>query len=240
MECQAYGGFSRTRLAAAVLSLLLTAGHVAAYSQEVAVTPDPQVKLTIEPIFDGKASSAPSTEEVPRSPGTPAPPHSTTILPTGPIVDGPRATAAALNYCRAAFHRIRQQPNKVTLAQEQEKILNNLNLDGVVDQEVIQLYSSVLDEIGQVGVADQERALSKQLYRSTVARKVTWDMVALGADIATAQVGSAVRTGASSWWDYRTTTTQHETDLMKIEKARMASVAVHAHLLAARAEEKDP
>lgn len=220
MECLARGGLSRIRLAAAAL-VLLSVGR--AMAQEVAVTPDPRVKLSIEPIFDAKSPEA-TSEAPPRSAVSPAPPHAGFLLPTGPIVDDSRSTAAALNYCRAAFHRIRQQPNKVTLAQEQEKILNNLNLDGVVDQEVIQLYSSVLDEIGQIGLADQERALSKQLYRSTVARKVTWDIVALGADIATAQVGSAVRTGASSWWDYRTTTTQHETDLMKIEKNRMTSV----------------
>ena len=33
------------------------------------------------------------------------------------------------------------------LAQEQEKILININLDGIVDREVIVLYTAVLDEI---------------------------------------------------------------------------------------------
>lgn len=251
MGCLAHGGSSHSRLSAVVLALLsVVSVRMAAAQSSPTATPDPQVKLSLEPVFDTKAApptppaapAAPVHAAVPgplpgaapapaNPPGAPPsvaytkkPSDPNSPIPTGPIVDDSRATAAALNYCRAAFHRIRQQPNKVTLAQEQEKILNNLNLDGVVDQEVIQLYSSVLDEIGQIGLADQERALSKQLYRSTVARKVTWDIISLGADVATAQVGNAVRTGASSWWDYRTSTTQHESDLMKIEKTRMTSV----------------
>jgi hypothetical protein len=42
-----------------------------------------------------------------------------------------RATAINLNYCRASFHRIRKYPNRQVLAEEQEKILNNLNLQGI-------------------------------------------------------------------------------------------------------------
>ncbi|MFP6769334.1 MAG: hypothetical protein VB859_14260, partial [Planctomycetaceae bacterium] len=68
-----------------------------------------------------------------------------------------RATAVALNYCRASFHRIRKNPSKAVMLEEQGKILNNLNLSGIADQEIIKLYSAVLDEIHQVEIAEKER-----------------------------------------------------------------------------------
>ena len=42
-----------------------------------------------------------------------------------------RATAVALNYCRTSFHRIRRHPNKQVLVEERERILDNLNLNGI-------------------------------------------------------------------------------------------------------------
>ena len=146
---------------------------------------------------------------------------SSTTTPTDPSV---KSAAVALNYCRAAFHRIRQQPTKAVLYQEQEKILNNLNLTSVSEPEVIALYTSVLDEINQIGVADHERKLLKQSYRSAVRRNFTWNTIAFSTDLATAQFGSAVKTGASSWWDYRTTTVNHELDILKVDKQRLTTV----------------
>src|SRR5262249_18711450 len=67
-----------------------------------------------------------------------------------------RAAAVALNYSRAALHHIRQNPSKRVLYEEQEKILNHLNLNGVADEEVLKLYSGVLDEISQIQIADRE------------------------------------------------------------------------------------
>lgn len=135
-----------------------------------------------------------------------------------------RETAVALNYCRAAFHRIRRYPAPQTLREEQEKILNNLNLSRLADPEVIQLYTSVLDEINQMGLADKEQRLNKGSYQNNVTRKLTWDAVALGADLATGQVGNAVRTGANSWWDYRSMTYQRDSESFKIEKNRLNAV----------------
>jgi len=155
----------------------------------------------------------------------PSSPVSTELDASAPAPDASaRATAVALNYCRASFHRIRQQPVAPVLHQEQEKILNNLNLQGIEDPEVIALYTSVLDEINQIQTADRERELS-QLYHSTnMQRKVTWDMLALGTDVATGQVGSAIRTGANSWWDSRNMVVQRDNDLMKVDKSRMNAV----------------
>ncbi len=135
-----------------------------------------------------------------------------------------KATAVALNYCRAAFHRIRQSPSKVVLAEEQEKILNNLNLSSIQDPEVINLYSGVLDEINQIGLADYERKLLKDNFKNTTRRKITWDALAFSTDLATAQFGSAVRNGANSWWDYRVTTIQKDIDILKVDRARMTAV----------------
>ncbi len=141
-----------------------------------------------------------------------------------------RSTAVALNYCRASFHRIRKDPTRVVLYQEQEKILNNLNLDAVDDPEVIQLYTAVLDEINQVGVADYERNLFREMHKNSIQKKLAWDILAMGADVATAQVGSAIRSGANSWWDYRSMGVQREQDLLKIEKTRISSVVAKSSL----------
>jgi tetratricopeptide (TPR) repeat protein len=135
-----------------------------------------------------------------------------------------KSTAVALNYCRASFHRIRQSPNKAVLFEEQEKILNNINLSAVSDPEIITLYTSVLDEVNQVGVADYERKLLNEGYRSDIQRKLAWNALAFGTDLATAQFGSAVRNGANSWWDYRTSTVQRDVDILKVDKARMTAV----------------
>ncbi len=141
-----------------------------------------------------------------------------------------RSTAVALNYCRASFHRIRKAPSRVVLNQEQEKILNNLNMDAVADPEVIQLYTAVLDEINQVGVADYERQLYREQHKNSIQKKVAWDILAMGADVATAQVGSAIRSGANSWWDYRSMEFQRDQDLLKIEKTRINSVVAKSSM----------
>src|SRR4051812_25609610 len=57
-----------------------------------------------------------------------------------------RSTAVTLNYCRASFHRIQKSQSVHVLVEEQEKILNNLDLNGIADQEVVKLYTGVLVE----------------------------------------------------------------------------------------------
>ncbi|QDT52686.1 hypothetical protein Pan44_06980 [Caulifigura coniformis] len=175
------------------------------------------------PTAASPASSAAPKEQTPAQPAaliTPTP--SGAAAATSP--EQAKATAVALNYCRASFHRIRHSPTKIVMAEEQEKILNNLNLSSIQDPEVINLYSGVLDEINQVGLADYERKLLKDNFQSSVRKKLTWDALAFSTDLATAQFGSAVRNGANSWWDYRVTTVQKDIDMLKIDRARMTAV----------------
>lgn len=134
------------------------------------------------------------------------------------------STAVALNYCRASFHRIRKDQSDQVLREEQEKILNNLNLSQLNDQEVITLYTSVLDEIGQIGMADKERVLHRSHSGAQIRRQITWDAVAFGTDLATAQFGNAVKTGANSWWDYRNQVYQRDVTLHNIDKTRHTAV----------------
>lgn len=187
----------------------------------VAPTASPVVPAA-SPVISAAPAAVPVTPITPPVVAAPAlpPPQA-----QSPVLSAEnRSTAVALNYCRASFHRIRKEPTRLVLYQEQEKILNNLNLDAVDDPEVIQLYTAVLDEINQVGVADYERNLYRELHKNSIQKKVAWDVLALGADVATAQVGSAIRNGANSWWDYRSMTFQREQDLLKIEKTRITSV----------------
>jgi hypothetical protein len=170
------------------------------------------------------AAGTPATAVAAPPAGTPAGATTTAETSVSQPDQAALATAIALNYCRASFHRIRKSPTPEVLREEQEKILNNLNLTQLNDPEVIQLYTSVLDEIGQVGLADRERALYKKHHSSVMTRKITWDAVAFTTDLATAQFGNAIRTGANSWWDYRSLDYNRESDLLKVDRARMNSV----------------
>ena len=133
-------------------------------------------------------------------------------------------TAVALNYCRASFYRIKKTGSKEVMFEEREKILNNLNLNGIGDEQVIKLYSSVLDEIGQVDIADKEREHFKNKHKYHSRKKMATNALALTTDVLTLQFGNAVRNGANSWWDYRNVEAQKDLDVWKVDKKRMETV----------------
>ncbi|WP_166822693.1 tetratricopeptide repeat protein [Thalassoroseus pseudoceratinae] len=136
-----------------------------------------------------------------------------------------RKTAVALNYCRASFHRLQRTPSKRVLLEEQEKVLNNLNLNGIADAEVIRLYTAVLGEISEVQIAEQERQVIQTAHRRAVMRDISLAAFGLSTQLATAQYQSALQTGARSWWDYRSHTHDRELQLWRIEKERLQAVA---------------
>jgi tetratricopeptide (TPR) repeat protein len=135
-----------------------------------------------------------------------------------------RSTAVTLNYSRASFHRLRRNPSKRVWLEEQSKILNNLNLNGIADQEVVTLYAAVLDEVGRERIADQERVVINKGYRRAVRQQVLSNAFVLGAQLGTTQYASAVRTGCNSWWDYRSSSLNRDLDLWKVDKTRMLDV----------------
>jgi hypothetical protein len=135
-----------------------------------------------------------------------------------------RMTAVALNYCRASFHRIRKYESTQVILEEREKILNNLNLNGIGNEEVIQLYSAVLDEMSQVEVADLEQEVYQEKYKKTLARQVGTSLFIMSAELATISMENMVRTGVNSWLDYRDTAWNRELDQFKLEKARIQAV----------------
>lgn len=135
-----------------------------------------------------------------------------------------RAAAVALNYSRASFHRIRRNPSLRVLAEEQEKILNHLNLNGIADEEVVKLYTAVLDEIAQIQLADREREMLRGKYRMQLQQSISFNALALSAQVLTSQYATAVKTGASSWWDYRNFATNRDLDLHRVDKERMTKL----------------
>jgi len=195
-------------------------------------SPSAPVGTPVQPTARSSAPVQPAVVTTPAQPAASATPVAApTNVPLGPPMATPgqpaadaMQTAVALNYCRASFHRIRRYPIQTVLAQEQEKILNNINLDGIVDREVIQLYTAVLDEINQIPLADYERRLANKYHDTVQQKKAIWDILSIGTDVATAHYGSAVRTGVNSWWDYRVMDYQQENDILKIDKTRLASV----------------
>ncbi|HVW00243.1 MAG TPA: hypothetical protein VHB77_07885 [Planctomycetaceae bacterium] len=135
-----------------------------------------------------------------------------------------RSTAVTLNYCRASFHRLRKTPSKRVLLEEQSRILNNLNINSVADQETITLYAAVLEEVGHERIADKERNVILQTYWQTIRREMISNALIVGSQVGTAQYGAAIRTGCAGWWDYRSLTMSREVDVWKVEKGRMLEV----------------
>jgi hypothetical protein len=135
-----------------------------------------------------------------------------------------RNTAVTLNYCRAALHRIRRAPSKKVLLEEQQRILNNLDLNQIDDPEVITLYRSILDEIGQVEISDRERVVIGEQFSRSVQRKMGTDIFVIGAQAATGQLGSVIQSGANSWWDYRSTQIKRDTDMWQVEKVQFTTL----------------
>ena len=135
-----------------------------------------------------------------------------------------RAAAVTLNYCRASLFRIRCCPTDAVLNEERRNILSNLNLAAIEDEEVLRLYTDVLDEIAAVRIADRDREVLGAAHARGVARHATVTTFGLLANAATADVAGAVRTGANSWWDLRAMQIDREQDLWRVDRDRVKGV----------------
>lgn len=135
-----------------------------------------------------------------------------------------KRVAVTLNYCRASLSRIRRLPSKRVLIEEHERILNNLDLNAIRDEEVINLYSAVLDEISQAQILDTERRVIRERTRRNMQRKLGTDLFVIGAHVATGQLGNAIQSGANSWWDYRNSALDRDSQAWAIERTRMTGI----------------
>ena len=138
--------------------------------------------------------------------------------------DARRAAAVTLNYCRASLFRIRTSPTDRVLAEERRNILSNLNLAAIADEEVLRLYTDVLDEIAAVRIADTDRRVLTESHARGVARHATVTSFSLLAHAATADVAGAVRTGANSWWDLRGMQVDRDRGAWTIDRERVKGV----------------
>lgn len=135
-----------------------------------------------------------------------------------------KTTAVALNYCRAALHRIRRYPQKNVFYEEQTRILNNLNLNQIEDPEVISLYKSILDEISHVEINERERVVINEQFRRSIHRQLGTSFFVIGAQVATGQLGNVIQSGANSWWDYRNQEIRRDSDEWKVEKTEFTNL----------------
>jgi hypothetical protein len=135
-----------------------------------------------------------------------------------------KITAVALNYCRASLHRIRRAPQKHVFHEEQQRILSNLDLNRIEDAEVIKLYKSILDEISQVQITERERLVIDEQFRRNTHRQLGTSFFVVGAQVLTGQLGSAVQSGANSWWDYRNQEVRRDSDHWKVEKTELGGL----------------
>ncbi len=135
-----------------------------------------------------------------------------------------RSAAVTLNYCRASMYRIRCVPTDRVLSEERANILSNLNLAAIEDEEVLRLYTAVLDEIAAVRIAAQDRTVLQQSHVRGVSRQATVTAFSLLGHAATADVAGAVRTGAGSWWDMRGLQLDRDAGLWKVDRDRVKGV----------------
>ncbi|MCP4782222.1 MAG: hypothetical protein GY878_01560 [Fuerstiella sp.] len=135
-----------------------------------------------------------------------------------------KITAVALNYCRASLHRIRRTPEKHIFHEEQQRILNNLDLNRIEDPEVITLYKSILEEIGQVQITERERTAIDEQFRRNTHRQLSTSFFVVGAQVITGQLGGAIQSGANSWWDFRNQQVRRDSDNWKVEKSEFTGL----------------
>ena len=138
--------------------------------------------------------------------------------------DARRSAAVTLNYCRASLYRIRCEPSPRVLAEERANILSNLNLAAIEDEEVLRLYTAVLDEIAAVRIAERDRIALQASHARGVSRHATATAFTLLGHAATADVAGAVRTGAGSWWDLRGMQVDRDQNLWKVDRERVKGV----------------
>lgn len=135
-----------------------------------------------------------------------------------------RKLAVTLNYCHAALHRIRNAESMQTVREEQQRILNNIDLNQINDPEVIALYRSILDEIGTLTISSREQTVISDGFNRDVQRKMGTDLFVMGAQAATGQLGSLIQTGAASWWDYRNTQARADKARWDVQRNQLQSV----------------
>jgi hypothetical protein len=135
-----------------------------------------------------------------------------------------RRTAVALNYCRSSFYRIGRSPTKAVLAEEKTKILNNLNLTSIQDEDVVSLYSSALDEISSIHIAEREKHVVDTGFGKSWQSLASFTAFGLLTDATELNYASMVRRGATSWWDFRGMQVNHDLELWKVEKSRMTAI----------------
>src|SRR5690606_1299246 len=129
-----------------------------------------------------------------------------------------KRTAVALNYCRSSFYRIEKNPSPQVLAEERQKILNNLNLTSIEDEEVVGLYSGVLQEIGSIGISTRERGVVDASFGKSWQSLATVTAFGVLTDVTDMNYASLVKRGATSWWDYRGIEINRDMEMWKVEK----------------------
>ncbi|QDT65528.1 tetratricopeptide repeat protein [Calycomorphotria hydatis] len=135
-----------------------------------------------------------------------------------------RRSAVALNYCRSSFYRIRNAPTNQVMLEEQEKILNNLDLSGIADEEVIKLYGSVLDEINDTSLAQTEEKVVRSQFTRSIAERLTHSVLSVATEMAELDYVTAARIGADSWWDVRSAQIIKDQELFRVEKTRVSEL----------------
>lgn len=158
-------GYHMNQIARLLLLLLFISGAVFAAEQSSV--------LTVEPL------------------GRPEPGAQKAPEPQVPVPAGnkytPQATAMLLNYCRESLYKIIEFNDRTVLDEEYGKLINNIDITRIQDDEAAKLIESLLRELSALKLNDVEKQALADAYNREI-----------GSSVLSAFKGAAVAAGASA------------------------------------------
>lgn len=106
----------------------------------------------------------------------------------------PLQTALALNYAMVSLYKIESYNDIIILRQEYENIINNINLSKIEDEEIVELFTSLMDLDTQTEIYHKNKEFIERKYERKVKNALT-DAFSQGI----VSVGSSLKYGASPY-----------------------------------------
>ena len=86
----------------------------------------------------------------------------------------------SLNYCSYALTKIVNYNDKVILTNEYDKIINNINLNAIVDEDLIQLLSGLMDTVTDELISEGRRNRIEKKYQKLMKRALVDEIMSVG------------------------------------------------------------
>lgn len=137
-----------------------------AYGQD-ATSPVHQENLM--PLLSGNNTKPATPSTVPGKPASPARPAAS--AGANATVSGkydPEATAMLLNYCRESLYKIVEYNDRSVLDEEYNKLVNNIDITRIQDDEAAQLIEALLTELNLLKLDEAQKQFLTDAYNKTL------------------------------------------------------------------------